>query len=248
MSGCVQPSLAPQINAAAVRLLTRHGAEVVVTGGGCCGALPHHLGKRDRSHALAEAQIAAWSAEIAGEGLDAIVVTASGCGTTVKDYGFMFRDDPEWAERATAVAERAADITEVMARLGLAAGGTRPGLRVAYHAACSLQHGQKVRAEPKRLLAEAGFQVLEPRDSHICCGSAGTYNLLQPEIAGQLGARKRETLEALQPDVIAAGNIGCMTQIGAGTQVPIVHTAELLDWATGGPVPEALRGRSGGEA
>jgi glycolate oxidase iron-sulfur subunit len=250
MSGCVQPALAPEINAAAVRLLTRHGAEVVVSGPGCCGALPHHLGRRTHAHALARARIAAWSGEIASEGLDAIVVTTSGCGTTVKDYGFMFRDDPEWAERAAAVAKRAADITEVVTRLGLSAPKSPSNLRVAYHSACSMQHGQRLRHEPTQLLAAAGFQVLEPREAHICCGSAGTYNLLQPEIASRLGARKRANLEALEPDVIAAGNIGCMTQIGSGLAIPIAHTVELLDWATGGPKPSSLRGlqaRSGTE-
>jgi len=241
LSGCVQPALAPGINAAAVRLLTRHGVEVVVAeGAGCCGALPHHLGHKDRAHALAKAEIAAWTREIEGQGLDAIVVTASGCGTTLKDYGFMFRADPEWAERAARVSALAKDITEVAAGLDLKFDEREPGLTVAYHSACSLQHGQKVRAEPKALLAAAGFLVREPAEGHICCGSAGTYNLLQPEIAGRLQARKAANLEATSPDMIAAGNIGCLTQIAGATRIPVIHTVELLDWATGGPRPKSL--------
>jgi len=242
LAGCVQPAIAPNINAAAIALLNRHGVEVVVAeGAGCCGALPHHLGKTERSHALAKAEIAAWSREIEGEGLDAIVVTTSGCGTTIKDYGFMFRDDPEWAERAAKVSALTREITEVMTELGLQPPAAPKGLTVAYHSACSLQHGQAVRTAPRTLLEAAGFRVREPADSHLCCGSAGTYNLLQPEIAGQLRDRKVETIEATRPDVIAAGNIGCMNQIAAGTGLPVVHTVELLDWATGGAKPAALR-------
>jgi glycolate oxidase iron-sulfur subunit len=240
MTGCAQRALNTDISAAAIRLLTRHGCEVVVAKGqGCCGALPHHMGREQESHAFARANIAAFTAAARDGGLDAIVITTSGCGTTVKDYGHILPGDAE----AAAVAGLAKDITEVMQGLGL--GPARPGgLRVGYHAACSLQHGQQVRDAPKALLKAAGFTVLEPRDAHLCCGSAGTYNLLQPGIAAELRARKVATLEALRPDVIAAGNIGCMMQIGRGTDVPVVHTAELLDWATGGPVPPALAGRA----
>ena len=244
LAGCAQPVLAPQINAAAIRLLTRLGVEVVVAGGsGCCGALPHHMGKTERSHALAAANIAAWTRELEGEGLDAIVVTASGCGTSVKDYGVLFQQSPEWAAKAARIAGLAKDISEVLAALGpIATTAPRP-LKVAYHSACSLQHGQKIGQVPKGLLQAAGFTVAEPLEAHICCGSAGTYNLLQPELAGRLGERKARNLEAVAPDVIAAGNIGCLTEIAGGTQVPVVHTVELLDWASGGPEPEALRGR-----
>lgn len=241
MTGCAQRALNTDINDATIRLLTRLGCEVVVAqGAGCCGALTHHMGRTDESHASAAKNIRAWSTEMAGDGLDAIVINTSGCGTTVKDYGHMFRGDP-LAEEAAQVAARAMDITEVLMRLDLPEGATK-GLRVGYHAACSLQHGQKITAAPKTLLKRAGFEVVEPADSHLCCGSAGTYNLMQPEISKQLKERKVRTLEARKPDVIAAGNIGCMMQIGSGTQVPVVHTVELLDWATGGPVPPTLRG------
>jgi glycolate oxidase iron-sulfur subunit len=239
MTGCAQRALNTGINDATIRLLTRLGCEVVVARGqGCCGALAHHMGRARDSHAAAAANIAAFLAEHRSEALDAIVINTSGCGTTVKDYGHMFRNDPLAAEAAT-VAGLAADVSELLARLGLPEGEAR-GLRVAYHAACSLQHGQQVRTAPKDLLRRAGFEVVEPDDSHLCCGSAGTYNLLQPEISARLRARKVQTLEARAPQVIAAGNIGCMLQIGAGTAIPVVHTVELLDWASGGPQPAAL--------
>jgi glycolate oxidase iron-sulfur subunit len=239
MTGCAQRALNTDINDATIRLLTRLGVEVVVAEGqGCCGALTHHMGKTAESHATAARTIRAWTREKAARGLDAIVINTSGCGTTVKDYGHMFRGDPLAAD-AAAVAALARDVSEVLVTLGLPEGAPK-GLRVAYHAACSLQHGQQVKAAPKDLLRRAGFTVLEPADAHLCCGSAGTYNLLQPAISGELKARKVATLEARTPDVIAAGNIGCMMQIGSGTAVPVVHTVELLDWATGGPKPPAL--------
>jgi len=241
LSGCAQKVLDPSINAATIRLLTRHGAEVVVAkGAGCCGALTHHMGKEDASHASAAANITAWMREKRGDGLDAVVINASGCGTTVKDYGHMFRTDDVMAGDAATVSAMTRDISEVMGELGLHEPVQAESLRVAYHAACSLQHGQKVTMEPKALLGMAGFSVLEPREGHLCCGSAGTYNLLQPEIAGQLRDRKVENIEATRPDVISTGNIGCMTQIASGTGIPVVHTVHLLDWATGGPRPEAL--------
>jgi glycolate oxidase iron-sulfur subunit len=239
LTGCAQKVLNPTINEATIRLLTRMGIEVVITPGqGCCGALTHHMGQHDPAMAAARANIAAWSAEIAGEGLDAIVVNASGCGTTLKDYGFMFREEPE-AEAAARVSALAMDITEVLEKFGYAPTREAPGLTVAYHSACSLQHGQKITALPKQLLARAGFTVKEPLEAHICCGSAGTYNLMQPEIAGQLRARKLENLKRTKADVIAAGNIGCMTQL-AGDAMPVVHTVELLDWMAGGPKPAGL--------
>ena len=239
MTGCAQKALNTDINDATIRLLTRLGAEVVVAkGAGCCGALTHHMGKEDESHTAAAKNITAWTREIDAGGLDAIVINTSGCGTTVKDYGHMFRNDP-LAEDAARVSAIAMDISEVLMKLDLPDGADK-GTKVAYHAACSLQHGQQIKTYPKNLLKKAGFTILEPADSHLCCGSAGTYNLMQPEISKQLKARKVQTLEALTPDIIAAGNIGCMMQIGGGTEVPIVHTVELLDWVTGGPQPPAL--------
>jgi glycolate oxidase iron-sulfur subunit len=239
LTGCAQRVLDTAINEATIRLLTRHGAEVVVAAGaGCCGALTHHMGKADEARATAARNVRAWMREARGPGLDAVVVNTSGCGTTAKDYGHMFAEHP-LAEDAATVAGLARDISELMAELGLNP-ATAPPLRVAYHAACSLQHGQKVTTAPKALLKAAGFTVAEPREAHLCCGSAGTYNLLQPAIAGQLRARKVAALEETAPQVIAAGNIGCMMQIGGATAVPVVHTAQLLDWATGGPRPAAL--------
>ncbi|WP_054303899.1 glycolate oxidase subunit GlcF [Gemmobacter sp. LW-1] len=239
LTGCAQKALNTDINDATIRLLRRLGCEVVVAKGmGCCGALTHHMGRSGESHAQAGANIAAWMVEKRGAGLDAVVINTSGCGTTVKDYGHMFRNDPLAGDAAT-VSAMALDISELLARLGLPEGAPK-GLRVAYHAACSLQHGQQVKTAPKDLLKRVGFEVVEPADSHLCCGSAGTYNLLQPELSAELKRRKVATLEAKAPQIIAAGNIGCMMQIGSGTGVPVVHTVELLDWATGGPVPRAL--------
>jgi glycolate oxidase iron-sulfur subunit len=238
MTGCAQRALNTDINDATIRLLRRLGCEVVIARGmGCCGALVHHMGKEDESHEAARRNIRAWMAEVRGEGLDAIVINTSGCGTTVKDYGFMLRNDP-MAEDAAKVSELAMDVSELLMKLDLPKAEME--MRVAYHAACSLQHGQQIKTYPKDLLRRAGFEVVEPADSHLCCGSAGTYNLMQPEISAQLKARKVRTLEAKEPQVIAAGNIGCMIQIASGTEVPVVHTVELLDWATGGPKPRAL--------
>ncbi|MEL6608071.1 MAG: glycolate oxidase subunit GlcF [Pseudomonadota bacterium] len=241
MTGCAQRALNTDINDATIRLLTRMGCEVVIAKGqGCCGALTHHMGKTSESHATAARNIAAFMAEVRGDGLDAVVINTSGCGTTVKDYGHMFRNEP-LAEDAATIAGLARDVSEVLADLDLPK-GRDTGIRVAYHAACSLQHGQKIKDAPKALLRQAGFKVSEPENSHLCCGSAGTYNLMQPELSGELKRRKVETLEAKRPDVIAAGNIGCMMQIGSGTGIPVVHSVELLDWATGGPMPPAISG------
>ncbi|MBF9028885.1 glycolate oxidase subunit GlcF [Rhodobacterales bacterium HKCCE3408] len=239
MTGCAQRALNTDINDATIRLLTRLGCEVVVAeGAGCCGALTHHMGKADESHATAAKNIRAWTREAERNGLDAIVINTSGCGTTVKDYGHIFRQS-DLAGDAARVSSLALDVTELLTKIGLPEGAAK-GLTVAYHAACSLQHGQKVKFAPKDLLKRAGFKVVEPADSHLCCGSAGTYNLMQPEISAELKSRKVATLEATRPDVIAAGNIGCMMQIGGATETPVVHTVELLDWATGGPRPRAL--------
>ncbi|MDD9725478.1 glycolate oxidase subunit GlcF [Roseovarius sp. SK2] len=240
MTGCAQKALNTDINDATIRLLTRLGCEVVVAkGAGCCGALTHHMGKTTESHATAAHNIRAWTAEMDGDGLDAIVINTSGCGTTVKDYGHMFHTEA-LAEDAARVSDIAMDVSELLMQLDLPE-GTPKDTRVAYHAACSLQHGQQIKTHPKTLLKNAGFEVVEPADAHLCCGSAGTYNLMQPAISKQLKTRKVQTLEAKSPDIIATGNIGCMMQIGSGTGVPVVHTVELLDWATGGPKPPALR-------
>jgi glycolate oxidase iron-sulfur subunit len=240
LTGCAQRVVAPQINEATIRLLTRHGCEVVVPQNtGCCGALTHHMGQD--SSAFASRNILAWTQEMESEGgLDAIVVNTSGCGTTLKDYGFMFRTSPELAEKAAKISALTRDISEFLAEISLLAPVIATGQRVAYHSACSLQHGQGVRAEPKRLLQQAGFEVAEIPDGHLCCGSAGTYNILQPEIATRLRDRKIETITRTGAQLVAAGNVGCITQISSGTDLPVVHTVELLDWATGGPKPASL--------
>jgi glycolate oxidase iron-sulfur subunit len=241
LSGCAQQALAPEINEATIRLLTRHGCEVVVAAGsGCCGALVHHLGDEAEALAFAKANIDAWERVRVAGGLDAVVVNASGCGTMVKDYGFLLREDPAYAEKATRIAGLARDISEVVAKLDLKTLGAVPALRVAYHSACSLQHGQQIHAEPKALLATAGFEVVDVPEGHLCCGSAGTYNLLQPELATALRERKLANIALTRSALVAAGNIGCITQLAGDSPVPIMHTVELLDWATGGPPPPAL--------
>jgi glycolate oxidase iron-sulfur subunit len=247
LSGCVGPVIQPAIEAAAIAVLTRHGIEVVLARGqGCCGSLTHHLGREHDARAAARANIDAWTEELAGAGLDAVLVTASGCGTTVKDYGFMLRGDSAYAAKAARVSALAADISEYLARLDLSpTNASESGhLIIAYHSACSLQHGQKIARQPKELLCKMGFVVKDVPEGHLCCGSAGTYNILQPDTARRLRDRKVGNIEKLAPDVIAAGNIGCITQIAAGTAVPVVHTVELIDWATGGRKPEALESRA----
>jgi glycolate oxidase iron-sulfur subunit len=242
LAGCAQQVLDPAINEATIRLLTRLGIEVVVArGAGCCGALTHHMGRHDPAMASARGNIAAWVREADNDGLDAVVINASGCGTTVKDYGFMFRSESAtWREDAERVSAMTMDISEYLTRIDYAPTRAAPGLTVAYHSACSLQHGQKIVGEPKALLRQAGFTVVEPAEPHLCCGSAGTYNLMQPEIAGRLRERKLANLEATQPDLVAAGNIGCLTQL-AGGKLPLVHTVELLDWMAGGPQPKMVK-------
>ncbi|MGH6901062.1 MAG: heterodisulfide reductase-related iron-sulfur binding cluster, partial [Geminicoccaceae bacterium] len=251
LSGCAQQVLAPEINEATIRLLTRHGVEVVVArGAGCCGALVHHMGREAQALASARANIDAWERESERAGLDAVVINASGCGTTVKDYGFMLREDPAYAEKAARIAALAKDVTELLADLDLKtdgagrdleADGAGRDLVVAYHSACSMQHGQKITDLPKDLLKAAGFTVKDVPEGHICCGSAGTYNLLQPELAMQLRARKLANIARVRPDVVATGNIGCIVQLADGG-APVVHTVELLDWATGGARPPAVAG------
>jgi glycolate oxidase iron-sulfur subunit len=248
LSGCINPVLSPATDEAAIRLLNRHGVEVVVAAGeACCGSLVHHMGREDEALAFARNDIDAWTREIEGAGLDAILTTVSGCGTTLKDYGFMLRADAAYAAKAAAVSALAKDVSEYLATLELKP-LTPHAMTVAYHAACSLQHGQNVMQAPKELLAKCGFVVKDVPEGHLCCGSAGTYNILQPVLAEQLRDRKVGNIEQLKPDVIAAGNIGCLTQIASGTAIPVVHTVELIDWATGGPVPEQLAKLTGAEA
>jgi glycolate oxidase iron-sulfur subunit len=242
LSGCAQPVLDPGINEATLRLLARLGVEVVVPEGeGCCGALVHHMGREEQALDFARRNVDVWIREIEKDGLDAIIITASGCGTTIKDYGHMLRLDPAYADKAKRVSGLAKDITEYLSTLDLPRQEPK-NLNVAYHSACSMQHGQKITLPPKNLLKAAGFTVRDPAEGHLCCGSAGTYNILQPEISAQLKARKVKNIEATKPDVIATGNIGCITQIASGTAIPILHTVELLDWAYGGPKPKKLTG------
>lgn len=241
LRGCAQSVLDPKINEATVRLLNRLGVEVVVPEGeGCCGALVHHMGQEEAALDFARRNIDVWSRTAEADGLDAIVITASGCGTTIKDYGHMLRLDPAYAEKAARVSAMAKDVTEFLSELELPLPANATDLVVAYHSACSMQHGQKITKAPKVLLAQAGFTVRDVPEGHICCGSAGTYNILQPEIAATLRDRKVKNIESLAPQAIATGNIGCMTQIGSGTGIPILHTIELLDWAFGGEKPASL--------
>jgi glycolate oxidase iron-sulfur subunit len=241
LTGCAQPVLDPDINAATIRLLTRLGIEVVVPDGeACCGSLVHHMGREEQALASARSNVDVWIREIDNGGLDAIIITASGCGTTIKDYGHMLRLDPAYAEKAARISALAKDITEYLATLDLP-GHMPRGITVAYHSACSMQHGQRITALPKQLLKAAGFTVRDPAEGHLCCGSAGTYNIMQPEISAELRARKVRNIEATKPDIIATGNIGCITQIATGTDIPILHTVELLDWIYGGEVPGKLR-------
>jgi len=241
MAGCAEPVLRPEFRAAAVRLINRAGYDVIAAPGeGCCGALVHHMGREAQALASARRNVDAWTAVMVEGRLDAIIVTTSGCGTTIKDYGFMLRDCPNYAAKAAAVSALAKDVSEFLDGVDLPLAKDR-GVTVAYHPACSLQHGQKVTEAPRRLLSAAGYAVRVPAEAHLCCGSAGTYNILQPDIAGQLGDRKAAALAKLNAQVVATGNIGCAMQIGTRVGVPVVHTVELLDWATGGPAPMSLR-------
>ena len=244
LAGCAQQVLRPDINDATIRLLARAGIDVeVAAGAGCCGALTHHMGKEKAAIASAKANVDAWSKVMAKGPVDAVIVNASGCGTMLKDYGHVLKSaGGTYPERAARIAGLARDITEFVTDTGLGPAKRWSSIRVAYHSACSMQHGQQIIDEPKALLKRAGFSVVDVPEGHICCGSAGTYNILQPGLAGQLRARKVENIKSVRPDVIAAGNLGCMTQIGLGTDIPIVHTVELLDWAHGGPVPQGLEG------
>src|SRR5437762_4081159 len=239
LQGCAQQVLAPRINQAAINLLTRHGIEVVlVKDEQCCGALTHHLGDDEDALARARANVTVWLKEAEQNGLGAILVTTSGCGTVIKDYGYMLREDRDFAAAAAKISALAMDISEYLSGIDLKRQQQQhDDIVVAYHSACSLQHGQKITQLPKELLSKSGFVVKDVPESHLCCGSAGTYNILQPDIASRLRDRKVANIAMVKPDMIAAGNIGCMVQIAGGTSVPVVHTIELLDWATGGAKP-----------
>ena len=239
MTGCVQSVLGQSANAATFRLLDRMGCAAVAIDG-CCGSLTHHLGRQAATRGFASAFADSVSKAGADRPLDAIVVNASGCGTHLKDLGYVFARDTSLADQAALISALSRDVCEFVHAAGLPPVVTPGRLRVAYHSACSLQHGQQLEAPPRALLEAAGFEVVEIPDGHICCGSAGTYNMLQPELAAQLAARKLANIESLDADLIAAGNLGCMTQLATGAKLPIVHTVELLDWATGGPQPAAL--------
>jgi len=241
LTGCVQKVLRPSINDATIRLLTRLGVEVVVPDGqGCCGAVSHHMGRTDEARGFVIRNITALEQAAGDKGFDAIVINASGCGVTVKDYGHMLKDDTAWAARAEKLSSLVCDVSEVVEGLDKHRGESNGLPKVAYHAPCSLQHGQKIVAPPKQLLESVGFDVSTPLEPHLCCGSAGTYSMLQPELSKRLQKRKVANLERNKPEVIATGNIGCLEHIGAAAGVPVVHTVELLDWATGGPKPDGL--------
>jgi len=243
LAGCAQRVLAPRINIATVNLLVRHGCEVVVAPGvECCGSLELHLGHGAAARRAAKRNIDAWSKGISQYGLDAIITTASGCGTTVKDYGHLFKDDPEYSDKARRVAGLSRDITEFLGVADLRFTDSHVGCSVAYHDACSLRNGQRVTSQPRNLLRAAGFRVHDVPESYFCCGSAGTYNLLQPETARTLGQRKARHVSSTGADILAVGNIGCITQLSRYTNTPVVHTVELLDWATGGEPPAAIAG------
>lgn len=241
LAGCVQQVLGAHINEATVRLLRRAGCEVVVSAGAeCCGALAHHMGREDQARETAGRAIDAWKEQLDGQGLDAVVVNASGCGTTLKDYGHMFHRDPKRMEAAARIADISVDVTEILNELGIAGSLPSQAPVIAYHDACSLQHGQRLSALPRKLLAEMGFSVREIADGHMCCGAAGTYTLLQPELSDALGGRKGKSAMATGAAAVAAGNLGCMLQLERFSGLPAVHTVELLDWATGGPIPSSL--------
>ncbi len=244
LTGCVQKVISPQINDSTINILNRHGVEVHVAQElSCCGSLNHHLGKEKLAHKSFVQNINAWSEICSKQPIDAILVNTSGCGTTLKDYGFIFKDHPdkELRKKAKHISELAKDITEYLGKnIKLNFVPQEKKYKIAYHSACSMQHGQKVHAQPMNLLKQSGNDILEVPDGHLCCGSAGTYNLLQGTMAKELLKRKVENINKIEPDFISAGNIGCITQIATGTQTPIVHTVELLDWFTGGNKPTSI--------
>ena len=243
LTGCVQKELSPQINESTIRILNRHGVEVVVPEKiRCCGSLNHHLGKNDDAHQDFINNINIWYDQYLKGNLDAILSNTSGCGTTMKDYGFIFKDDKKMKKKAKKISELTKDVSEYLSEsLNLKFKSKEKKLRIAYHSACSMQHGQKIHSQPMNLLEKTKNEILEIPEGHICCGSAGTYNILQPKIAKQLLKNKVKNIESLKPQIISTGNIGCITQIANGTNIPILHTVELLDWYTGGPKPKILQ-------
>jgi glycolate oxidase iron-sulfur subunit len=233
LGGCVQPSMAPSINAAAARVLDRIGISLVdVPRAGCCGAVTFHLNYQDEAHAYVKANIDAWWPEIEA-GAEAIVITASGCGTMVKDYGHLLRGDPAYAAKAARISEMTRDISEIVAAERTAISASLParasGRKIAFHSPCSLQHGLKLNGVVESILRDAGFALTPVPDAHLCCGSAGTYSILKPGISGELLRNKVRALESGAPDAIATANIGCLAHIQSGTSRPVTHWIELLD-------------------
>ena len=245
LTGCVQRVISPEINESTIRLLNRHNVEVVVLPKiDCCGSLNHHLGKKELAHSSFIKNIELWYNEYLKNGLDAIISNTSGCGTTLKDYGHIFRNDKELKKKANKISELTKDITEYLEenlKLRIKNSNEKQ-YKIAYHSACSMQHGQKIHEQPKNLIKKTGNIVLDVPEGHICCGSAGTYNILHQKMADSLLKNKVKNIEKISPDFISTGNIGCMTQIGSGTKIPIVHTVEVIDWLTGGPKPNKLKG------
>ena len=244
LTGCVQKVISPQINEATIRLLNRHNIEVVNSKGiDCCGSLNHHLGKSDIANKTFKKNILIWYDEYLKNGLDAIISNTSGCGTTLKDYGFIFRSEKELKKKAKKISELTKDISEYLdenVKLNFIENSEQKEYRIAYHSACSMQHGQKVHNIPKKLLQKTGNKIFDIPDGHICCGSAGTYNLLQNDIAKKLLENKIDNIKKINPQFISTGNVGCITQIASGTTIPILHTVEIIDWYTGGPKPDVL--------
>ena len=244
LTGCVQRVISPEINEATIRLLNRHNVEVVVMPDiECCGSLNHHLGKKEKAEKCFVRNIKSWHSEYLTNGLGAIISNTSGCGTTLKDYGHIFRNDKELKKQAKKISELTKDITEYLdenLKLNIKKNKEKK-YKIAYHSACSMQHGQRIHDQPKQLISKTGNEVLDIPEGHLCCGSAGTYNILHQKMAKSLLKNKVSNIEKIEPDFISTGNIGCMTQISTGTRIPIIHTVELLDWFTGGPKPYKLK-------
>jgi glycolate oxidase iron-sulfur subunit len=244
LTGCVQRVISPEINESTIRLLNRHNVEVIILPKiDCCGSLNHHLGKRELAHSSFKKNINLWHEEYLKNGLDAIISNTSGCGTTLKDYGFIFRNDEKFMKKAKKISELTKDITEFLdenLKLNFETDDNKK-YKIAYHSACSMQHGQKIHEQPINIIKKTGNTVLKIPDGHLCCGSAGTYNILHQKMAKALLRNKVKNILEVSPDFIATGNIGCITQISSGISIPIVHTVEVIDWFTGGPKPEKLK-------
>jgi glycolate oxidase iron-sulfur subunit len=243
LTGCVQRVVSPEINESTIRLLNRHQVEVIVLPEiNCCGSLDHHMGKEKVALELFKKNINLWYDEYLTNGLTAIISNTSGCGTTLKDYGFIFRDNKEMKKKAKKISELTKDVSEFLDKdIKLDFKKNEKTYKIAYHSPCSMQHGQKVHQQPINLIKKTGNEVLNIPEGHLCCGSAGTYNILQQKIAKTLLKDKVENIKKVEPDFISTGNIGCMSQIASGTNIPIVHTVEIIDWLTGGPKPNKLK-------